>query len=138
MLTPRPAATRRNILMVVYLAVALVFVQGAQLHLHTYSHDHDSGHSTGIVGHAHHNMAHSAHDLSGSGHADEAMSGVDITPAGLLKNPPSGLLALALLTAPGMLLIPAALATAPRHRRRHYHPLTGWHSYRPPLRAPPL
>ncbi|KAF0190892.1 MAG: hypothetical protein FD165_2353 [Gammaproteobacteria bacterium] len=128
---------RGKVLTVVYLAVALVFVQGVQLHLHTYSHGHDSGHEPGVMGHAHHNKAHSAHDLAGPGHADEAMSGIDITPAGLLKNLLSGSLVMALLAAAIRLLAPSVLATTLRRRTWNIHPVTGWHSYLPPLRAPP-
>jgi hypothetical protein len=141
MLTRQSTATRGRILTVIYLAVAVVFVQAAQLHLHTYSFGHDSGHQAGILGHAHHNTAHSAHaalDLSGPGHADEILSGIDITPAGLLKHLLSGLVLVALLMAVSMLLAPPLLTTTSRHSTRAFHPVTGWHAYRPPLRAPPL
>jgi len=123
--------TVKKILWVAYLAIALVFIQGARLHVHTYSHD------PATPDHAHLEQAHFDHGSQEHGHPDE-LGQVDLSQQGFLKKLIIGSLAIAVFFTVIMLL-----PLSPSSRRlRYFIHRTPIHSQcfglRPPLRAPPL
>lgn len=125
------STTFKNILWVVYLAIALVFIQGARLHVHAYSHN------PATSDHAHQDQAHFDYDASEKGHSDEVVQ-IDLSQQALLKNLTLGSLVIALFAAVVMFL-PLRLCTQVPWRLNRRAPLVSWpFSLRPPLRAPPL
>lgn len=121
----------RKALWVFYLAVALVFVQGARWHMHVY--DHDPANSD----HAHQEQAHFNYEDSETGHPD-AVAEIDLSPQGLVKSLSFGSLVIAFFVAAIVVLLSRLLTPVPwRPNRRG--PLASWlFRLRPPLRAPPL
>ena len=121
----------RKTLWVFYLAVALVFIQGARLHVHIYNHD------PATSDHGHQEQAHFNYDTSETGHPDEVAE-IDLSQQGLLKSVSFGSLVIALFVAVIVILSPRLLTRVPwRPDRRG--PLASWlFRLRPPLRAPPL
>ena len=123
----------RKTLWLFYLAVALVFIQGARLHVHVYNHD------SATSGHVHQEQAHFSYDnydASETGHPDKAVV-IDLSQQGLLKKLSFGSLVIALFVAVIVILSPRLLTRVPwRHDRRV--PPVSWLFLRPPLRAPPL
>jgi len=119
----------KKILWVVYLAIALVFIQGARLHVHIYSHDQAT------PDHAHQAQAH--FEFSEKVHPDE-MGQLDLSQQGLLKNLSFGSLIIALFVSVIVILSPRLCTQVPWRLNRRA-PLVSWpFSLRPPLRAPPL
>ena len=121
----------RKSLWVFYLAVALVFVQDARLHVHIYDHDPVTS------DHAHQEKAHFHYEASDTGHPDEVAE-IDLSQQGLLKSLSFESLVIALLVAVIVILSSRLLTRVPwRPDRRG--PLVSWlFRLRPPLRAPPL
>ncbi|MEW5757664.1 MAG: hypothetical protein AB1810_15315 [Pseudomonadota bacterium] len=124
-------ATLKKIIWIVCLAVALVFTQGVQLHLHTYSHDPVT------PTHEHQAQAHFDHDTLGHGHADD-LGQVDLSQEGFLKKLSQSTLVFAVLFAV-ILLVPGSLCSKVFWRLYRNTPLpAAAFVLRPPLRAPPL
>jgi hypothetical protein len=122
----------KKILVVAYLATALVFIQSARLHIHTYDHD------PATLDHLHHEQAH--FDFSDAaneaGIADDGAQ-IDLSQQGLLKK----LIVASLLVALFAVAIFLPLAPQSQFARRllgRIQPLPWPFSLRPPLRAPPL
>ena len=121
----------RKTLWVFYLAVALVFVQSARLHVHVYDHDPVTS------DHAHQEQAHFNYDTSETGHPDKVAE-IDLSQQGFLKSVSFGSLVIALFVAVIVILSPRLLTRVPWRFGRRV-PLASWpFSLRPPLRAPPL
>lgn len=121
----------RKILWLFYLAVALVFVQSARLHVHVYDHDPVTS------DHAHQEQAHFNYDTPETGHLDEVAE-IELSQQGLLKSVSFGSLVIALFAAVIVILSPRLLTRVPWRFGRRI-PLASWpFSLRPPLRAPPL
>jgi len=129
---------RRQTILLLCLALALMFVQGLKLHVHTYAHDHGY-HEEGVIsGHAHIDQAHSAHSVPDTEHHDEVLSEVDLLPEGLLKNLSFGALVIALLTTALMVFLAPPFCTRITWRdNRGLAPVPWRNALRPPLRAPP-
>lgn len=129
---PRLQLTSPNkTLWIVYLAVALVFIQGVRLHIHTY--DHDSS----MPGHVHQENVHSDYFTLEEQHSDEVAQ-IDWSQQARPGKLPPGSLVIALFVAVVMFL-PLRLCTRIPWRRHRGGPLVAWPvSLRPPLRAPPL
>lgn len=123
--------TFQKIVWVAYLAIALVFIQGVRLHVHTYNHD------PATSDHAHQQQAHVDYDASKQGHPDE-VDQIDLSQQGFLKKLPLGSLVIALFVAV-ILLLPRRLGSRISWRPYRHAPLLFRpFSLRPPLRAPPL
>lgn len=123
--------TFQKILWVAYLAVALVFVQGVRLHMHTYNHDPVTS------DHAHQQQAHVDQFALEKGHPDEAGQ-IDLSLKGFLKQLSIGSLVIALFAAV-ILLLPRRLCSRITWPFNGRIPLVSRpFSLRPPLRAPPL
>lgn len=121
----------RKTLWVFYLAVALVFIQGSQLHVHFYDHDPTTS------DHGHQEQAHYNHDTLETGYPDDVAE-IDLSQQGFLKNLSFGSLVIAFFVTVIIVLSPRLLTRIPWHHNRHV-PLASWSfSLRPPLRAPPL
>lgn len=121
----------KKILWVAYLALALVFVQGVRLHMHTYSHDPTTS------DHAHQQQAHFDQDASEKGHPDEVAQ-IDLSQQGFVKKLTLGSLIIALF-ATVILLLPRRLRSRIAWPLNSRIPLVSRpFSLRPPLRAPPL
>lgn len=121
----------KKLFWVAYLAVALVFIQGARLHVHTYSHD------PAASDHAHQEQAHIDYGASGKEHPDE-VGQIDLSQQGFLKKPTLGSLFIVLFAAVIMLLprcLGSQVSWRPDHRILFVSRPFG---LRPPLRAPPL
>lgn len=136
--------TNRRVLLVLSLvfSLALLCVQGVGLHVHNLDHDHGDhhGHAHAIDDtgeHAHLSKAHFAQDTSHSDHHDGAVSEVDISPDGLLKNSSNNIFAIALIA---FFFIFAMFVSSRQwvHRGRESK-LVLYRRYvlSPPLRAPP-
>ena len=121
----------KKTLWVLYLAVALVFAQGARLHMHIYDHDPVTS------DHAHQEQAHFHYEAPEMGHPDEVAE-IDFSQQGLLKSLSFGSLVIALFVVVIVILSSRLLTRVPwRSDRRG--PLASWlFRLRPPLRAPPL
>lgn len=118
-------------LWVFYLAIALVFIQGAQLHVHFYDHDPLTSE------HAHHEQAHFNHDSLVIEHPD-TVAEIDLSQQGFLKSISFGSLIIAFFVTVIVILSPRLL-TRVHWRYEHHVPLVSRSlSLRPPLRAPPL
>ena len=122
----------RKLLWVFYISVALLFVQGARLHVHF--HDHDLAAPT----HGHHEQlqTHFEHSVLESGHPDEATE-IDLSQQGVLKKSSLAvLLAILIVTVVAVFLRNLIIPVPWRYDRRIP---TGSlsSSLRPPLRAPP-
>lgn len=116
---------------VAYLALALVFVQGVRLHVHTYSHDPVTS------DHVHQQQAHADHDALEKGHPDQ-VGQIDLSQQGFLKKLTLGSLFVALFAAV-LLLLPRRLCSRVSWRLNYQIPIISRpFSLRPPLRAPPL
>lgn len=123
--------TFQKIVWVAYLALALVFVQGVRLHVHTYNHDPLTS------DHTHQQQAHVDHGSLEQGHPDE-VGQIDLSQQGFLKKLTLGSLVIALFAAV-ILLLPRRLGSRISWRPYRHAPLLSWpFSLRPPLRAPPL
>ena len=121
----------KNILWVVYLAIALVFIQGARLHVHVYDHDPVTS------DHAHQEQIHFHYKASETGHPDEVAE-IDLSQQGLLKSLSFGSLVIALFMVVIVILSSRLLTRVP-WRSDRCGPLASWlFRLRPPLRAPPL
>ena len=114
-----------------YLAVSVVFVQGARLHVHVYDHDPVTS------DHAHQEQVHFYYEASEAGHSDEVAE-IDLSQQGLLKFPSFGSLVIALFVVVLGVLSSLLLSRVPCSPDRRA-PLASWlFRLRPPLRAPPL
>ena len=123
--------TLTKIFWVAYLAIALVFIQGARLHMHTY--DHESTTSE----HAHQEHGHVDYGVSAKKHPDQ-VGQIDLSQQGVLKKLPPGSMVIALFSAV-ILLLPRRLCSRISWRLYRHAPfLSSAFSLRPPLRAPPL
>lgn len=123
--------TFKKILWVAYLAIALVFVQGVRLHVHTYNHDPVTS------DHAHQQQAHVDQFALEKGHPDE-VGQIDLSQKGFLKQLPLGSLVIALF-AMVIMLLPRRLCSRILWPFNSRIPLVSRpFSLRPPLRAPPL
>jgi len=128
----------RKPLWIIYLAVALVFVQSVRLHVHVYDHEPlSSNHSLQTSNHSHHEQAHFHYDAAEVEHSDEVVE-IDVSPQGFLKTFSPGSLVLALFTLivfifPYRLLPRLPWPPDPRDSRKAL-----LYGLRPPLRAPPL
>ena len=131
-----------KILWVFYLIITLVYVQGAQLHVHLYDHHHDHNQHNSVVidvdNHEHHDQVHSAHNASDAQHALDLAATVDLSSEGFLNK-------LSLVSIVFALLVAAVIFVLRRHctrtlwRRQKNTPLfTLQRTISPPLRAPPL
>lgn len=115
---------------VLYLAVALAFVQGARLHVHVYNHD------PVVSDHSHQEQAHSLYK-SEKVHLDE-VAVIDLSPLGLLKSLLFGSLVIALF-ATVIVILSARLLSREPWFSDHRDPFVSWFfKLRPPPRAPPL
>lgn len=122
----------KKVLVVAYLAIALVFIQSARLHIHTYDHD------PATLDHVHHEQAH--FDFSDAGDdAGPANDGaqIDLSQLGLLEKLIIASLLIALF-AVAIFLPLAPQSQFARRLLRRIRPLPRLFSLRPPLRAPPL
>lgn len=122
---------RLRIIWVIYLAIAVVFVQDVRLHVHVY--DHESLSSN----HGHQQQAHFHDEASEVGHPDKVAE-IDLSPQGFLKTFYPGSLVLALLALvvfifPCRLLPRLPWPPDPCDSRK-----ASLYGLRPPLRAPPL
>ncbi len=131
----RRSTTRefRKILGLGYLFAALIFLQGAQLHVHIY--DHDPG-TAGHVHQAHPDLLVGEFDAPDDAHGDK-LGQISLSQSALLKLSPSAPL-IAILLATVALLLPV------RSRGQLLRPCTTASPFpstlpgrRPPLRAPP-
>lgn len=117
-------------LRVVYLAIAVLFAQGVQMHVHVYDH------ASTITDHAHQGYVHMASETDGT-HADE-VTDIDLSNPGVVKKISLDALSIALITAAIVLLV-LPIYTRISWRRDHRVPFLPWRgSQPPPLRAPPL
>lgn len=123
------SASLRTLFWVAYLALALVFVQGVRLHVHTYSHD-------AVAPHEHQDQIHSGYSDSDV-HADETAQ-IDVSAQSISKKPTFGSLIIALIMVTMMLLSPG-LTQRRVWRSYPYVLFTPWRGCQPPpLRAPPV
>ena len=118
-------------LWVIYLAIAIVFVQGVRLHVHVYDHEPLS------ANHGHQEQAHFHYEASRVEHPDEVAE-INLSPEGFLKTFSPGSLVLALFAFvvfifPCRLLPRLPWPPDPRDSRK-----ASLYGLRPPLRAPPL
>ncbi|MBZ0070125.1 MAG: hypothetical protein K8I04_00120 [Gammaproteobacteria bacterium] len=123
--------TFKKVLWVAYLAIALVFVQGVRLHVHTYNHD------SATSDHTHQEQAHFDTVGTGQHHPDEVAQ-IDLSQDGFLKKLPLSSLVIALFAAVIMLLSRRPASQVSWRPDRRILPLSWPFSLRPPLRAPPL
>ena len=111
--------------------LSMLFVQGQQTHIHTYSHDADS------MGHTHYDTAHSIFNFTELPHADE-IAQIDQAHSGpVSKISFSPMLAIILVS----LLLVVCSRTAVRIARQYqFKPVSNqlYTQFRPPLRAPPI
>lgn len=122
--------------------MALLFVQGVKIHVHSIDHDHDQQHSyitaKGVTEHSHLSEVHLSSDISHGGHHDEVVSEFDASPDGLLKKFSSNVVMLALLATVHSLLS-LGFYKQTFHRRRDEGAILPWrYLFSPPPRAPPL
>lgn len=111
--------------------LSMLFVQGQQTHVHTYSHGTDH------VGHIHYDMAHSVFNFSQQPHADEVAQ-ISQAHSGLIsKITFAPLLAIILVS---LLLVVANRSIVHFARRQLFQPIYQQLDiqFRPPLRAPPV
>ena len=118
-------------LWVIYLTIAIVFVQGVRLHVHVYDHE------PLLSNHGHQEQAHFHHEASAVEHPGEVAE-IDLSSQGFLKTFSPGSLVLALFALvvfifPYRLLPRLPWPPDPRDSRK-----TLLYGLRPPLRAPPL
>ena len=118
-------------LWIIYLAIAIVFVQGVRLHVHVYDHEPLSSN------HGHQEQAHFHHEASAVEHPGEVAE-IDLSSQGFLKTFSPGSLVLALFALvvfifPYRLLPRLPWPPDPRDSRKAL-----LYGLRPPLRAPPL
>ena len=121
----------RKTLWVFYLAVTLVFSQGAPLHVHVYNHD------PATAEHAHQVQPHFNYGAPETGHPDDVVE-IELSQQGFLKKLSFGSLSIALFVAVIIVLLPPLRA---RSLWRYDHRLlfASWpFNLRPPPRAPPL
>ena len=120
----------RKTLWVYCLAFTLVFVQGAQLHVHTY--DHDSAASE----HTHQGQLHFNHDSLETGHPDEVAE-IGLSQQGLLKSFSPVIVFFAFMTV--IVFFSSRLLSQAPWPPDHRGLLAALlFRLRPPLRAPPL
>ena len=124
------------------LCVALLGAQGVKLHIHHLDHGSDNQHSHSHTideagDHRHLSQAHFTHDISHDTHHDGAVSEVDISPDGILKNINSSAFAVTLSS----LLLTLMIFVSSRQRVQRYREskliLYRYYLLSPPLRAPP-
>lgn len=115
------------------LIAALLLMQGARLHIHTTSHDHEPTQ----ISHGHHDEFHFAHEAVGDGHPDEAGQ-VDLAQEGVLKKLLGGWLLVAAVFAIIGLLPACSGSHKPWRTERGILPRLRPSGFSPPLRAPPL
>jgi len=121
----------RKPLWVIYLAIAIVFVQGVRLHVHVYDHEPLSS------SHAHQQQAHFHHEAAVVEHPGETAE-IELSIQGFLKTFSPGSLVLALFALVVFvfsfrLLPQLPWPPDPRDSRTALR-----YGLRPPLRAPPL
>ena len=121
----------RKTLWILYLAIAMVFIQSAQLHVHLYDH------APITSDHGHHVDAHFSYDTLEVEHHDKVTE-VDLSQQVLLKNYLLGSLVIAFFVAVIVILSPRYLIRRPRRYDRQGTLIPWSFSLRPPLRAPPL
>lgn len=129
--TPAPTLKLSKLIFLSGIFIAMLFVHGLKVHVHTYTHDADT------LGHTHYTMAHSVFDFSHQPHADEVAQ-LDQSHAGFVGKISSLPMLAVLLVC--LLLIPRSNRC--KHLSRHVLQQTP-HTrldvqLRPPLRAPPL
>ena len=111
--------------------LSMLFVQGLQLHVHTYTHKAE------LLGHVHYDTAHSVFDISQEVHADE-IAQHDMNHSGLMsKLSDTPLLAVILIS----LLLILCIQICSHLARYYLKPFCVKNfsgHIRPPLRAPPL
>lgn len=122
------AISLRKIIWVMYLAVALVFVQGVRLHAHTYAHEASTGHGQPAKVHS---------DFSTSDEHTEVTAQIDLTTQSMLKKLTSGSLIIALLVVAIVFLSLNSMQCRVwlPNRRAPFTPRRGCQP--PPLRGPP-
>ncbi len=124
------ASTFSNIVWLAYLAFALVFVQGARLHVHAYNHD------SSISDHQHVTQVHFEFSNPEIAYSDEAAQ-IDLSQHGLEKKLNLGSISVALFAVLLLLLPLQLLAKISWRRYRLFLPVFLLRSLRPPLRAQP-
>lgn len=124
------------------LSLLLLCAQGVTMHIHIVDHAHDKyldhSHFIGETSdHSHISKAHLSNDTFHNDHHNEAVTEIDVTPEGVLKNLSNNIIALALFALLLILVLPITSRQV-RHRI-HKNPSTLYHYYliSPPLRAPP-
>lgn len=122
-----------TLLWVAYLVLALVFVQGARLHMHMYSHDSAmSDHGAQV----HQGAIHFEFYNPETPYPDEAGQ-IDLSQQAMAKKMSLDSMTVALFVAL-LILLPLRLALRlPWRRYRRLLPASRLSSLRPPLRAPP-
>ncbi len=136
--------TNKWVLLVLSLvfSLALLCAQGIGLHVHNLDHDPGDHHShahamNGAGEHAHVSKAHFAQDTSHSDHHDGAVSEVDISPEGLLKNSSNNIFAIALIAFFFIFAMFVSLRQLAYRCRESKLILYRRYVLSPPLRAPP-
>jgi len=130
-------AQRYKLLWLLYLALALIGTQSANIHLHVYGHPHHAEEPV-TGGHDHLSAMHICGTACDTSHDHENVTEWDIAPEGVVKNLSFGSLILALLASVITVFFTQGLC-----------PRIGWHraintlpwwqtALRPPLRAPPI
>lgn len=131
MSTSHPPFSLSTLFWVMYLVLAVVFVQGVRLHLHAYVHEPVK------ANHIHQDQVHTDYSTFDEQHADEMVE-IDLTSQSILKKFVLGSLIIALLAVIVVLLTRVANRCGvwrPDHRTL----FTPWRGCQPPpLRAPPL
>jgi len=123
----------QRLLWVFYISVALLFVQGARLHMHSYGHDLTTSN------HTHHEQleTHFDHSVLESGHADEVAE-IDLSQQGFLKKHSLTALLVTLIIAVVAVLLRNLIIPVPWRYDRRIPSGSLPSSLRPPLRAPPV
>lgn len=133
----------RHILWICYLIVTLIFVQGAQLHLHLYDHHHDYNQhnvvNIDIGDHQHLDQVHSAHHISDAEHSLDFVTTVDIDIESFQKKLSSVVLSIIVFLLVSIILVLPRQCVRTLWRRYRNTPLLNLRcAITPPLRAPPL
>lgn len=125
-----PSISLSKILWVMYLALAVVFVQGVRLHLHAYAH------APIEANHVHQKQVHTDYSTSDE-HAGEMLE-VDLTSQSILKKLSLGSLVIALLAVMIVFLSRGSIQCGVWRPDRRT-PFSPWRGCQPPpLRGPPL
>lgn len=133
----RLIAQRYKLVWLLYLTLTFIGVQGVNIHLDVYDHQHHAEEAITSV-HDHHSSTHICGTTCNVNHGHESITELDITPEGIVKNLSSSSLILALLTS--VIFVYLAPRCCVRISwRRNPNTLPLWQfALRPPLRAPPV